>query len=79
MNTKLPIVLLQFQYMSKVIQALKNSQHALLESPTGTGKTLSLLCSTLSWQKKVKAECEVEEARRCPVHDVDNSYYPDPG
>jgi len=27
----------------------------------------------------MKAECEVEEARRCPVHDVDNSYYPDPG
>ncbi|XP_051719265.1 Fanconi anemia group J protein isoform X2 [Ctenopharyngodon idella] len=41
----------QLAMMNSIIRGLNHGQHCLLESPTGSGKSLALLCSALAWQK----------------------------
>ena len=41
--------------MQKVLDALSSTQHALLESPTGTGKTLALLTSSVAYLAHLKS------------------------
>lgn len=49
----------QRAYMEKVIICLRDGTNGVLESPTGTGKTLSLLCSSLAWLRTRQSEVEL--------------------
>ena len=42
----------QIAMMAKIINGLQRGQNSLLESPTGSGKSLALLCAALAWQRK---------------------------
>lgn len=57
----------QLAFMSQVIKAIDHQENALLEAPTGCGKTLSLLCGALAWQaaqKQRKAAAEAAAVQR---------------
>uniref|UniRef100_A0A2M4AKF6 Regulator of telomere elongation helicase 1 homolog n=3 Tax=Anopheles triannulatus TaxID=58253 RepID=A0A2M4AKF6_9DIPT len=53
----------QRDYMSKLLECLQQSTNGLLESPTGTGKTLSILCASLAWLMHTRAK----ETARIPI------------
>ncbi|VDK73402.1 unnamed protein product [Litomosoides sigmodontis] len=42
--------------IAKILTTLKNKLNALIESPTGSGKTLGLLSSSCAWLEKYKSE-----------------------
>lgn len=63
--------------MGKVIKCLKNEQNGLLESPTGLGKTLSLLCASLAWlmehkKKEIQKFYQVNHERNTLEYEIVN-------
>ncbi|KAK2831413.1 hypothetical protein Q7C36_016499 [Tachysurus vachellii] len=73
----------QLAMMNSIVRGLNHGQHCLLESPTGSGKSLALLCSALAWQQAqyakpdqdggstscdVKKPCDVTTPCQCVCH-----------
>ncbi|XP_023679165.2 Fanconi anemia group J protein isoform X2 [Paramormyrops kingsleyae] len=50
----------QLAMMNSIVRGLNHEQHCLLESPTGSGKSLALLCSVLAWQQAQYGKAEQE-------------------
>ncbi|KAF2835740.1 ATP-dependent RNA helicase CHL1 [Patellaria atrata CBS 101060] len=46
----------QNQFMTAVYECIKDGKVGIFESPTGTGKSLSLICSTLTWLRDHKRQ-----------------------
>ena len=68
----------QIAMMAKIIDSLKKGRNCLLESPTGSGKSLALLCAALAWQKfEIQRVTEYNVAVRDGLIEPEEELIPD--
>uniref|UniRef100_H0V1P8 ATP-dependent DNA helicase DDX11 n=1 Tax=Cavia porcellus TaxID=10141 RepID=H0V1P8_CAVPO len=54
---------IQKDFMAKLYHVLEAGKIGIFESPTGTGKSLSLICGALTWLRDFEQKKQQEEAR----------------
>uniref|UniRef100_A0A4X2K9P2 DEAD/H-box helicase 11 n=1 Tax=Vombatus ursinus TaxID=29139 RepID=A0A4X2K9P2_VOMUR len=54
---------IQKDFMAELYRVLEAGKIGIFESPTGTGKSLSLICGALSWLRDFERKKQQEEAR----------------
>nr|XP_060632744.1 ATP-dependent DNA helicase DDX11 [Anolis sagrei ordinatus] len=54
---------IQEEFMAKLYQVLERGKIGIFESPTGTGKSLSLICGALTWLRDFEEKKKQEEAQ----------------
>ena len=75
------VIRFQVDFMGEFYRCLNESGLGIFESPTGTGKSLSIICSTLSWLKdhqesrKVKLRSEISKGAGGDDNDDDDDWF----
>ncbi|KAI9735876.1 MAG: ATP-dependent DNA helicase chl1 [Cirrosporium novae-zelandiae] len=62
---------IQLEFMKNVYDCIEDGKVAILESPTGTGKSLSLICGSLTWLRDHKRRALDDAIEPDPPEDDD--------
>merc|ERR550534_362916 len=70
---------IQEQFMRALFSCLESGQLGIFESPTGTGKSLSLICGALTWflasEKRRKEELEKQVTGKVDEEDEGDDWF----
>ncbi|KAJ1825565.1 DEAD H (Asp-Glu-Ala-Asp His) box helicase 11, partial [Coemansia sp. RSA 2708] len=51
---------IQVEFMQRLFETLERGEMGIFESPTGTGKSLSIICGALTWLARHRARAPAE-------------------